>query len=131
MANFIYDKACTGLWNADIDWATGNIKAALVDTLSYTADKANDEFLSSVGGIIATSANLGTKTITGRVIDAADTIFTAVTGNESEAVVIYQDTGVAGTSRLIIYVDSATGLPVTPNGLDITVRWNASGIATL
>ena len=131
MANFIYDKACTGLWNADIDWATGNIKAALVDTLSYTADKANDEFLSSVGGIIATSANLGTKTITGRVIDAADTIFTAVTGNESEAIVIYQDTTDPATSRLIIYVDSATGLPVTPNGLDITVRWNPSGIATL
>jgi hypothetical protein len=35
--------------------------------------------------------------------------------------VIYQDTGVEGTSRLIGYYDVATGLPITPNGGDVTV----------
>ena len=43
--------------------------------------------------------------------------------------VIYIDTGVAGTSRLVAYIDTGvTNLPVTPNGGDITITWNASGI---
>lgn len=133
MANVIYDKACEGLWNADIDWATANIKTVLVDTDVYTLDSVNHEFLSDVTGIISTTANLASKTIVGRVIDAADVTFTAVpAGPAAEALVIYIDTTVASTSRLIIYADSASaGLPVTPNGGDIVVRWNASGIATL
>lgn len=132
MSNLIYDKACEGLWNGDIDWAAGNIKAVLVDTSVYTVNAATHQFLSDLSGIVATSGNLTGKTIVGRVIHSADTTFTAVTGDSGEAIVLYVDTGVAGTSRLIIYVDTASaGLPVTPNGGDIVIRWNASGIATL
>jgi len=55
-----------------------------------------------------------------------------VTGNTVEALVIYVDTGSAATSPLVAYIDtSVTGLPVTPNGGDITVTWNASGIFAL
>jgi hypothetical protein len=55
-----------------------------------------------------------------------------VSGASVEALVIYIDTGVAGTSRLVAYIDTGvTGLPVTPNGGDITITWNASGIFAL
>jgi phage tail sheath gpL-like len=86
---------------------------------------AADEFLSSipVGDRIATSANLTTKTTTLGVFDADDVVFTAVTGDQSEAVVMIQDTGDAATSPLIAYIDSATGLPITPSGSDITITW--------
>lgn len=134
MANYIYDKACSSLWAANIDWEIDNIKAVLVDTADYTANKATDEFLSDipVAARVATSANLTSTTITGRVIDAADVVLASVpAGDPCEAVVLYQDTADPATSRLIIYADTATGLPVTPNGTDITIRWNASGIATL
>jgi hypothetical protein len=133
MANAFYTKAKDGLWGGDIAYDTDNIKAVLVDTASYTANLATDEFLSDipVGARVATSSNLTSKTISGGAIDAADVVYSTVSGNESEAVVLYQDTAVEGTSRLIVYVDTATGLPVTPNGTDITVQWNASGIATL
>jgi hypothetical protein len=58
--------------------------------------------------------------------------YTAVSGATVEALVLYIDTGVAGTSRLVAYIDTGvTGLPVTPNGGDITVTWNASGIFQL
>ena len=58
--------------------------------------------------------------------------FSAVTGNSVEALVLYVDTGSASTSRLVAYIDSGvTGLPVTPNGGDITITWNASGIFQL
>jgi hypothetical protein len=36
------------------------------------------------------------------------------------------------TSALICFLDTGvTGLPVTPNGGDITITWNASGIFAL
>ena len=77
------------------------------------------------------SGNLASKTNVLGVCDAADVTFSAVSGDVSEAVVVYRDSGVAGTSELIAYIDTATGLPVTPNGGDITITWNASGIFSL
>lgn len=133
MANTYYTKAKDALWKAQIAYDTDNIKAVLVDTADYTLNVATHEFLSDIPAIarVATSANLTGKTISGGVIDAADVVLSTVAGDEAEAVVVYQDTGVESTSRLIAYVDTATGLPVTPNITDITIRWNASGIASL
>lgn len=58
------------------------------------------------------------------MFDAADVVITAVSGSEAEAVILYKHTGVEGTSRLISYMDLAIGLPVTPNGNDITLQWD-------
>jgi hypothetical protein len=85
------------------------------------------------GAIVATSGNLASPTVvtaTGTVtFDAADTTLSAVTGDQSETVVLYKHTGTAGTSQLIVYFDTfASGMPVTPNGGDIVLQWNASGI---
>ena len=103
----------------------GNIKACLVDSASYTPDTAADQFLSDLSGVVATSGNLTSKTTTDGVADAADVTFSSVTGNQSEYIVVYQDTGTPSTSRLIALVDTATGLPVTPNGGDIVVQWDS------
>jgi hypothetical protein len=65
---------------------------------------------------------MGTKTSTAGVADVADFTFTAVTGDPSEVIVFYKDTGTASTSALIAYIDTATGLPVTPNGGDINIQ---------
>ena len=35
-----------------------------------------------------------------------------------EAIVIYVDTGTEATSPLVAFIDTATGLPITPNGGD-------------
>jgi hypothetical protein len=129
MANAFYPKYLENLLEADIDIPVDNIKIVLVDLGAYTYSAAH-EFLSDipVGARIATSGNLANKTITSGVVDADNVTFSAVTGASVEAYVVYQDTGVAATSRLIIFVDAATGLPVTPNGGDITLTWDASGI---
>jgi hypothetical protein len=55
------------------------------------------------------------------VCDVGDYVFGTATGDPSEAIVYYKDTGTAGTSPLIAYIDTATGLPVTPNGGDINI----------
>lgn len=124
MANALYDKGREGFLDGSIDWDTNNIKVCLVDTGTYTVNLATHEDLADVTGIVATSGNLSSKTVTAGVADAADVTFPAVSGSSVEALIIYQDTGVAATSRLIAYIDTGTGLPVTPNGGDITIQWS-------
>lgn len=129
MANALYDKGRQAFLEGSIAWLTDNIKAVLVDQAAYTPDLVNHQFLSDIpaGARIATSANLTGKTSNapaGGVADAADVTFTAVTGPSVEYIVLYKDTGTAGTSPLILIDDTATNLPVTPNGGDITVQWD-------
>ena len=104
-----------------------------MDTASYTYN-ASHEFYSSVSAaVVGTDQELGTKTFTNGLFDAADSVFPAVTGAQSEALVIYvKNAGANTTWRLVAYIDTGvTGLPVTPNGGDINVTWNASGILQL
>lgn len=126
MANALYDKGREKFLTGAISWSSDDIKVVLVDAADYTVNLSTHEFLSDVtsGGRVATSGNLASKTTTAGVADAADVTFSAVTGDVSEALVIYKDTGSAATSPLIAYIDTATGLPVTPNGGDITVVWD-------
>lgn len=127
MANALYDAGREAFLNGDIDWTNDNIKVVLIDTADYTVDLSTHDFLDDVAAAarVATSGNLASKTSTDGVADAADVTFTSVTGDESEALIIYKDTGTESTSNLIAYIDSATGLPVTPNGGDITVQWDS------
>lgn len=127
MANALYDKGREGFLDGTIDWDTDNIKIVLIDEADDTINLASDENLAdrAAGSRVATSGNLGSKTVTAGVADAADVTFSAVTGDQSESIDIYQDTGSEATSRLIANIDTATGLPVTPNGGDITVTWDS------
>lgn len=126
MANALYDLGREKFLTGAINWASDNIKIVLVDAADYTVNLATHEFLSdiAVGGRVATSGNLTGKTTTAGVADASDVTLTAVTGDPSEALVIYKDTGSAATSPLIAYIDTATGLPVTPNGGNINIVWD-------
>lgn len=125
MANALYDKGRQGFLDGSIDWDTDDIRAILIDTGAYTVNLATHANLDDVAAAsrIAVSAALGTKTVVDGVADAADVTFTAVTGVSVEAIVLYKHTGVEATSRLIAYIDTATGLPVTPNGGDIKITW--------
>lgn len=133
MANSLYPKWKEALLqNSSNSALTGTVKAALVDTGTYTYSSAH-EFLTSLTGVVGTAQTIGaTKTYTDGVFDGGDITFTSVTGNSVEALVLYIDTGAAGTSRLVAFIDTGvTGLPVTPNGGNISVTWNASGIFAL
>ncbi|MCA3173880.1 MAG: hypothetical protein ING25_12695 [Burkholderiales bacterium] len=119
------------LQSANSNANTGTVKVALVDTGVYTYSAAH-EFLTSLTGVVGTAQIVGSKTFTDGVFDGTDVTYTAVTGNSAEALVFYIDTGTAATSRLVSYIDSGfSGLPVTPNGGDITLSFNASGIFAL
>lgn len=127
MANAMYDTGRAAFLRGEIAWLTDPIKLVLVDLADYTLSISTHTFLSDVpvGARVATSANLTGKTATAGVADADDSVFTAATGDQSEAVIIYKDTGSAATSQLIGFIDTATGLPVTPNTGNINVVFDS------
>ncbi len=134
MANVLYNKWKEALIQASANSSlTGTVNALLIDAGAYTFSQT-DEFLTSVpgGARIGTAVALASKTFVNGVFDAADINFVAVPGPTSvEALILYVSTGVDATSRLVLYVDTATGLPFTPSGVDQPVVWNASGIFSL
>jgi hypothetical protein len=125
----------------EIDWDTAVIKAALVR--GYTVNAASHKFVSDVttagGTLAATSAALTSKTVTGGTADAADVTFTAPAANASgHSILVFQSSAVTGgadvaatAQRVICWLDTGTNLPITLNGGDVTVAWNASGIYTI
>lgn len=136
MANVLYPKwkeaIINGSANADLNGSgTTGVYCALVDTGAYAYSAAH-EFYSSLSGIGGTDQEIGaTKTYTNGVFDGADITFPSVAGTVSyEALVIYvKNAGANTTWRLVAYLDTGiTNLPVTSNGGNISVTWNASGI---
>lgn len=126
MANALYTKAKQGFLGAGIDLQNDTIKCTLIDTNDYTVNLSTDQYWSSIpdNAKVATQT-LTTTSITDGVFDAGDVTFSSVTGDQSEALVIWKDTLSNTTSPLIAYIDTATGLPVTPNGGDITITWDS------
>jgi hypothetical protein len=126
MANTLYDKARERFLRGQINWDTDTMKVCLVDKNVYTPNFTTHEYLSDVSGsaIIAVGVTLTGKSSAAGAADANDVTFSAVSGAESEALIIYKDTGDSATSPLIAQIDSATGLPITPNGGDIIVVWD-------
>jgi hypothetical protein len=126
MANSLYTKAKEGLINGSIDLDSDDIRVVLVDGADYTPNLSTHEFLSDIPSAarVAVSGALLNKSVTDGVFDADDIIIESVTGDQFEYLVLYKHTGSDATARLIMLIDSATGLPCTPNGSDITVSWD-------
>lgn len=126
MANALFASGKQGFLTGAIDWTSDDIRCILVDTNDYTVNLSTHDNLDDVtaGARVATSSAM-TCTAAAGVADASDVTFSSVTGDVSEALIIYKHTGTESTSTLIAYIDTATGLPVTPNGGDITVTWDS------
>ena len=125
MANALYLKAKESFLNGSINMVANTITIALVDTGVYTYSSSH-QFRNEVSNsAVISSTTLTNKTITNGVFDADDATFSSVTGANCEALLIFQDTGIQTTSRLVAYIDSATGLPILPNGGDISVAFSS------
>jgi len=125
MANVLYDPGRNAFLNGDIDFTNDTIRVYLVDNDDYTFSAAH-QYLSQVAsaGRVAYAALAGKSTASG-VADASDTVLTSVIGDQCESLILCKWTGDESTSPLIGYIDTAAaGLPVTPNGGDITITWD-------
>ena len=126
MANTLYDFARQSFLEAQINWLSDTFKVILVSGATYTPNTQLHQFLADVqiSSRIAGPVTLTAKTTTGGAAAAADITFTAVSGSSITMIIIYKDTGTESTSPLLAMIDTATGLPISPNGGDIIVNWD-------
>lgn len=115
-----------------IDLNTDDIRLVLYDE-GADAFNAADQDLADIlaAARIAVSANLTSKTVgtvSSGTFDHADETLVAVTGASIESITYYKSSGVDTTSPLISNHDDWTNLPLTPNGGNIIVAPNASGV---
>ena len=123
---------------AGLNLSSATINAIFIDDTDDTPVLATDDFMDDLAGtpvpVEASAPALASKTlgtVGAGVFDAADTVFTSLSGDQVENLVIYEDSGAAATSDLIAgWGTGVTGLPLTPNGGNVTVVWSASGIFT-
>lgn len=123
MSNALYTKAKEGLLHGTFVLDADTIKVALVSN-SYSPNLATDQFWSTVNSfVIGTPQTLGGISITNGVFNSSTATFTAVAGGSTvKYFAMYKDTGTAGTSPLLLLIDTTTGvtLPFNTNGGDIT-----------
>ena len=102
------------------------VTAAFVDAGVYTRNIAHQDYV-DLSGIVAEMA-VSSPTWTAFVFDHSDTTFVSVSGASFEEIVYYfDDNGATPTSPLLFNFD---GYNVTPNGGNIDLQTNVSGVAT-
>jgi hypothetical protein len=133
VANALYDSGRNYFLQASINWVADPIRLGLVSIsnqpTAYVVAIGTDTVYASIptGARVGFSvASLGSKAAASGIADAADTLMTAVSGPTVGALVLFRSTATANASDwpLIAYIDTATGLPVGPNGGDITSQWD-------
>lgn len=132
MANALFDPGREGFLAGEIDWNTATIKVALLRGYTFSASHKFVSDITGAGGSLVASATLTTPTVTSGVADGDDlTYSTVASGAAIPALLVYQSSAVTGgadvaatAQRVIAYIDSGTGLPVTPNGGDIGITWD-------
>lgn len=152
MASLVYNRAKKEILDGTIDLVNDTIKVMLV-TSSYVADPDND-FVDQSGandpidheltgtGYQAGFAGTGRKTLAnksfseddpnnrGEFDNTVDLTWSAINAGVAAAFIVYKHLTNDAASVLIAYVDTG-GFPITTNGGDLTIQFNAEGILQL
>lgn len=133
MANVLFDVGRNYFLNGSINWAVANIRTALVSISNQPTAFVFNASLGTVFASVPTGARVGFSiasngalTATSGIADSSDTVFSGVSGPTVGALIVLASTATANASDwpMIAYIDTATGMPVGPNGGDITVQWD-------
>lgn len=127
MANSWYDAGLEGFAGGDVAWDTNDIRVVCVDEADDTIDLAVDDFLDdrAAASRVAISGSFASKTNVDGYLDAADVTIVSVAGDTFESLDIYNhDGGADAARRLLINFDTATGLPLIPDGGNVTIQWD-------
>ena len=141
MANAVYNVLKTALVTGDINLATDTLKVILV-TATYVPNIDTHQFYPAVtneiptgggytlGGVVLAGVAVLTDLPNDRAaLDANDVTWVASTITAARGAIIYKDTGVPATSKLITYIDFVTDK--SSSGGDFTIAWDATGILRL
>ena len=128
MANALYGLGRQGLLEGTIPWVSANFRAVSYDesddALNIDTDDNLDDILA--GAREFETPNFASKTATDGIADAADLApaFTSAAGDAFDSITIFEETGTESTSQLLANIDTATGLPLTPDGGNIDITWS-------
>ena len=127
MANALYDKGRAAFLGTALQWTTTCSFKVLLVASPYTANIGTDQFVNDIASSnwVACSPGLSAFASACGIADADDLVFPTVSGSKITTAVLYHDAnGNASTSDLLVAIDTATGLPLTPNGGNITLTWD-------
>jgi hypothetical protein len=129
MANVQYPLGRSAVLRGEVDWESDTFKVALLDN-GYTWNAAH-EFLTDLAGAVLAEATLtGCTVLPDGIADADDSSVSGLNAPDvATSVVIYKDTGVPGTSRLIAYLnenDDTTLINRVGDGTPVAIAWSAS-----
>jgi hypothetical protein len=132
MANALYAKGKQNLLSKAFNLGSDDMRVVLTDNDTLAPSVSTHDALDDISaGTVATSTALASQTVTDGVYDAADKTIEAVTGASVESLTIYLHTGTPATSLLLVYLDTGTNIPFTPNTGDVTIQWHVSGILSI
>lgn len=114
-----------------VDLDADDMRMVATDHADVTPVPATHDFLDDISAGTVGTATLAGEAIAAGAFDSTDPVFTALTGDPFESLTLYKHTGTGSTSNLVAFYDTATGLPFTPSGGDVTVVVNASGYFAL
>jgi hypothetical protein len=132
MTNAAFTPGIEGLMDGSIDLDTAVLKAAFVRSYTFSAAHKFVSDVTTAGGTLnGTSAALSSVTVTGGVLDAADTSATTTASAVNHAIILFQASAVTGgadvassAQRLIAYFDTGTGLPIQPGSGSTPITWD-------
>ena len=144
MADFAYNIAKKQLLDGDLDFnAPDDIRVLLleaasdedpddVDVAAVLARAGTTELVTYTRGALANEATSQDDPNDRAEFDADDITFSSVVAqNAIVAYLVFKFITNDAGSIPIMFVDSATGLPISTNGSSITIAWNAEGILQL
>ena len=142
MANVVFTYGKSGVLGA-INLATDTIKAALLMSNNTVSASGQDaQFLSSLTLDECDGSGYSRQTLSVTVsaetasdkgkVDAVDLTFSLVGASTRTVtgVLFYKHVGADSANIPILYMDTATGLPLTPSGADINFIFAAAGLFT-
>lgn len=131
MTNAAFTPFLEGILDGTIDLDTAVIKAAFIRGYTFSAA---DKFMSTVlgtGTLNGTPVALTSVTVTGGVLDAADSSITTTANATNHGIILYQASAVTGgadvatsAQRTICYLDVGTGLPIQPGTGATPITWD-------
>lgn len=135
MPDGVYDDARNNILgngtHGQTDWDTDNLRVGLRDEGVTALNLTTQIDLADVSAAhVDLTANLtGTVGVAGvGAYDHTDETIVTVSGATVESLDYYEETGIAATSPLLLNIDTWTGLPLTPNGGDVTLAPAAGGV---
>ena len=115
---------------------SGNpVKIALVHSSAAAYSSAHDQYADISAAVVHVTPALSAMTFASAVFDAGDTVATAVAGNTVDAYWIFVSGAASGSTSdrpLVAHVDTSVAIfPYTPNGANVNITFDASGIFRL